>query len=536
MEIDADMHGSICCIVKKFVDVHHGDAAWQEILERSGNSGLQLSPVGDYPDTAVIGMLEAACELLDAKLNDLLLSIGRFAAPELIAFGGNMLHPRWKTFEVLANVETLIHRTVRMLNPTAQPASIQAFRLDDCSAQVVYSSRRGLCSLARGILEGLGTVYGEELSVSELTCCRQGHPFCTFEVKKAAASISEVAVVPDEFKEDTSSSVYNETRPFSFSGSNAMQAIVDSDVPDVKRPESEGLDEIVNGEGTDSSILPFPRKCGRYTIQEIIGVGGMGVVYRGVDETLGRVVAIKTLKSVSVDRELADVFLEEARSMARLSHDNVVRVYDVGVVDGRPYFVMEYLTGKTLSTRIVQGAISVRLAVRLIRQLCRGVNAMHRIGLVHRDIKPDNVLLCEDSRQCHLLDFGLAGLADTEDDKASKVSGTIGYIAPERMKGYPADYRSDWFSVGCVAYELLTGRRAFVSVAQTMEGSRQLFDPESDDWSRVPDSLRQLIMSMMETEPDQRCTGFDEIESRLDRVIADSDRSNAGVSTEQPGI
>ncbi|MDG2469840.1 MAG: heme NO-binding domain-containing protein, partial [Pirellulaceae bacterium] len=105
------MHGSICCIVKKFVETQFGKAAWDEILVTAGFEGLQLSPIGVYPDEAVIALLGAGCELLECELDDLLGKIGRFAGPELVSFASNMLHPDWKTFELLANVESLIHRT-----------------------------------------------------------------------------------------------------------------------------------------------------------------------------------------------------------------------------------------------------------------------------------------------------------------------------------------------------------------------------------------------------------------------------------------
>lgn len=134
-----------CCIVKKFADANHGPEAWDAILEHAGYSGLVLSPIGTYLDEAVFALLGAGCELLQTELDDLLQLLGRFAGPELIGFAGNMLHPEWKTFELHSNVESLIHRTIRMQNPTAQPANIQAFRLSDDEAQGVYSSRRGLC-------------------------------------------------------------------------------------------------------------------------------------------------------------------------------------------------------------------------------------------------------------------------------------------------------------------------------------------------------------------------------------------------------
>ena len=178
------MHGSVCCIVKKFVDVAHGEAAWSAILERSGHTGLVLSPIANYPDEAVLEILTAACGLLDCERDELLVQIGRYAAGELVAIASNMIHPDWKSFELLANVESLIHRTVRIKSAGAEPARIQAFRLDDSTLQVVYSSRRGLCALADGILRGLGPVFDESIDVQHVTCVNRGDPFCTFELKR----------------------------------------------------------------------------------------------------------------------------------------------------------------------------------------------------------------------------------------------------------------------------------------------------------------------------------------------------------------
>ncbi|MDA7906885.1 protein kinase [Rhodopirellula sp.] len=513
------MHGSICCIVKKFVDTNHGPEAWDAILEQAGHKGLVLSPIGTYPDEAVFALLGAGCELLQVELDDLLRTVGRFAGPELIGFANTMLHPEWKTFELLANVESLIHRTIRMQNPTAQPANIQAFRLSENEAHVVYSSRRGLCTLAHGIIEGVADFYKENITIREVTCAKQGHPFCTFEAKRV--------VVQDEITEGKSiviePTVTSESFQETFVASDSVgdsSAASNSSSFDWFPANAAASREGSGIRGSQKNVIPFPKRLGRYAIQEIIGVGGMGVVYRGTDDVLNRVVAIKTLKSVKIGRELADPFIEEARAMARLSHENVVRVYDVGEIDGRPFFVMEYLTGQALSKRIRQGQVSLQLGAELFKKILQGVNAVHKIGLVHRDIKPDNIMLSLDSRKCHLLDFGLADELCVKRDVSKRLSGTPGFIAPERLRGYPADYKSDFFSLGCVAYEIFSGRRAFDSDStQAVISSMQRFEPRESDWRDTPDELRKLIVSMMHIDASERMTDYEEIDNVLDAML-----------------
>ena len=515
------MHGSICCIVKKFVETNHGSEAWDAILEQAGYPGLVLSPIGTYPDEAVFALLGAGCELLQVELDDLLRVIGRFSGPELLGFAGTMLHPDWKTFELLSNVESLIHRTVRMQNPTAQPANIQAFRLSEDEAQVVYSSRRGLCTLAHGIIEGIADFYKEDIDVREVTCAKQGHPFCTFEVKRAVAvveqdspkleSVNLGATATADSLEETfvASESVGDSNPGADSGSFDWF------------PSNTGGSRVGSGmRDSQKNVIPFPKRLGRYAVHEIIGVGGMGVVYRGSDDVLNRVVAIKTLKSVKIGRELADPFIEEARAMARLSHENVVRVYDVGEIDGRPFFVMEYLTGQSLSKRIRKGHVSLQLGTELFQKILHGVHAVHKIGLVHRDIKPDNIMLSLDSRKCHLLDFGLADELCTKRDVSKRLSGTPGFIAPERLRGYPADYKSDFFSLGCVAYEIFSGKRAFDSDStQAVVSSMQRFEPRDSDWPDTPEPLRELIVGMMESDANERITDFATINRVLDTMM-----------------
>ena len=514
------MHGSICCIVKKFVDTNHGSEAWDAILEHAGYSGLVLSPIGTYPDEAVFALLGAGCELLQTELDDLLQLLGRFAGPELIGFAGNMLHPDWKTFELLSNVESLIHRTIRMQNPTAQPANIQAFRLSDDETQVVYSSRRGLCRLAHGIIEGIGDFFAEEIAVREITCAKQGHPFCTFEVKRVLNQNESHEIECTTVDPQPTDGSFQETF-VATEGANDSNSTFDSDSFDWYPSVSSRIYAGSGSRDSQQNLVPFPKRLGRYLIHEILGVGGMGVVYRATDETLNRIVAIKTLKSVKVGRELTDPFIEEARAMARLSHENVVRVYDVGEIGGRPYFVMEHLTGQSLSKRIIQGPISHQLGVELFNKVLEGVNAVHKIGLVHRDIKPDNIMLSLDSRQCHLLDFGLADELCVQRDVSVRLSGTPGFIAPERLRGYPADYKSDFFSLGCVAFEIFSGKRAFDSGStQSVIRSMQRFEPKDSDWGDTPDALRSLINNMMLSSTEERMTDYESISEVLEQTLS----------------
>lgn len=533
------MHGSICCIVKKFVETQFGKAAWDEILVTAGFEGLQLSPIGVYPDEAVIAILGAGCELLDCELDDLLGKIGRFAGPELVGFASNMLHPDWKTFELLANVESLIHRTVRIHNPDAQPATIQAFRLNENKMQVVYSSRRGLCPLAKGILLGVSDHFNEKVTVREITCTKNGSPFCTFDVE---------SVVDSDAPEDETALVNaDEGSVFSMTnsevGSHTVQ-ISDTMGFDVgtggdsknvgvsKGGSSSGRTGLGSGKKDSKKfVVPFPKRLGRYEIHEILGIGGMGVVYRATDTELERTVAVKTLRTVKSSKQLVDSFIEEARAMARISHKNVIQVYDVGRIDNRPYFVMEFLKGQTLAKRLERGALSVAVAAKLFSKILKGIDAVHRIGLVHRDIKPDNIMLSLDSRRCHILDFGIADEYNEKKDTSQLASGTFGYVAPERLRGYPADYRSDYFSLGCVAYEMFSGVTAFkLGTTRDVINAMLSFDPRnlfgegqaSADWGRTPEAVKTIVMGLLAKNPDERICHYEDIQAMIGGVLESS--------------
>src|SRR5688572_10505636 len=202
-------------------------------------------------------------------------------------------------------------------------------------------------------------------------------------------------------------------------------------------------------------------QIGRYEIQRRLGRGGMGTVYVAHDPVLGRLVAIKVF---ATDLELPDAaqrFAKEARSAATLNHPNIVTVHDYGDVESQPYIVMEYVQGDTLAD-IIRRKVPVPLTEKLrwLEELCAGLAYAHRNGVLHRDIKPTN-LMSSRSGLLKILDFGIARMMGTLSPKATALVGTPGYMAPEQILGEAIDHRVDQFSIGVVCYELLGYTDAF---------------------------------------------------------------------------
>src|SRR5687767_2510874 len=204
---------------------------------------------------------------------------------------------------------------------------------------------------------------------------------------------------------------------------------------------------------------------GRYRLGDRLGAGGMAEVHEGVDERLGRPVAVKLLReSLRRRPEIRRRFEHEARSAARLSHPNVVAVYDTGEEDGTPYLVMERLPGETLADRLANGPVDAGWLRRLAGDVLGALGAAHGAGVVHRDVKPGNILIGEDG--CgKVADFGIAKTAEEATGGDTTATGTLlgtpAYLAPERIDGRPATPSSDLYSLGVVLYEALAGRKPF---------------------------------------------------------------------------
>ena len=210
----------------------------------------------------------------------------------------------------------------------------------------------------------------------------------------------------------------------------------------------------------------LPSFIGRYRVVERLSSGGMGVVYVARDAAIDRTVAVKVARVHSA--ELRERFLREARATGRLNHRNIVTIYDVGEHDGEPFIAMEHVPGPTLADIIRRKApLSLAQRLRMLRELCEGLAYAHGQGIVHRDVKPANLIAREDNGALTILDFGIARLADAVTTARGGVVGTPYYMAPEQIVGSDVDHRCDIFAVGLVFYELLSYRRAFDAEAPT---------------------------------------------------------------------
>ena len=260
-------------------------------------------------------------------------------------------------------------------------------------------------------------------------------------------------------------------------------------------------------------------KLGPYEIVAPLGAGGMGEVYRARDTRLGRDVAIKVLpEALARDADRLRRFEQEARTIATLSHPNILGIHDIGTRDGAPFLVSELLEGQTLREKLEAGPLPVRRAIEYALGIAQGLAAAHEKGIVHRDLKPENVFITKDGR-IKVLDFGLAKLASPEQTHETVVTlaspatlpgmvmGTVGYMSPEQVRGDPSDARSDIFSFGAVLYEMLTGKRAFKrdTSAETMTAILREEPPELNNtgW-QGPLGLQRILGRCLEKHVERR--------------------------------
>jgi len=252
--------------------------------------------------------------------------------------------------------------------------------------------------------------------------------------------------------------------------------------------------------------------AGRYEIKEVLGAGGMGVVYRAVDRELKEPVAIKTLLAgIASDEAALERFKQEIRLARKITHRNVVRTYDLGEVNGTYYLTMEYVEGTSLKHLIhARGKLPVPVTLTIGKQLCRALEVAHEQGVIHRDIKPQNIVV-EPSGFLKVMDFGIARLATVPQGKglteAGTALGTPDYMSPEQLMGEELDARSDLYAAGVVLYECLTGRVPFEADSVYALVAKHLEEVPADPrgyGADVPDQLAQLVLKAMAKQPADR--------------------------------
>ncbi len=275
----------------------------------------------------------------------------------------------------------------------------------------------------------------------------------------------------------------------------------------------------------------------RYELEEVVGQGGMSTVYKAHDSLLERNVALKVLhQQYNEDEDFVERFKREARSVAQLQHPNIVTVIDRGEEAGRQYIVFEFIDGENLKELVVRkGRLDLRDALEIALEVARGLAFAHDHGLVHRDVKPQNVLLNGDGR-AKVTDFGIARSLDVDHGmtQTGTILGTSNYIAPEQASGQPVDAHTDVYSLGIVLYEMLTGElpfpgESFVAVAMKhiQEPAPNVLDVRGD----VPLHVAEMIDRALEKDPEHRFPTMDAFAAEIEANLAELDRGEDGAVT-----
>lgn len=282
---------------------------------------------------------------------------------------------------------------------------------------------------------------------------------------------------------------------------------------------------------------------GKYTIQSVIGQGGMAVVYQAFDNLIERPVVIKVMQAwLSNDERANERFKRECQLTAQLNHPNIIRVYDGGLLNNHePYLVMEYVAGESLRRALDRhGPVPLKTAAALVIQICRGLREAHEAGIIHRDLKPDNVLVEAvkgSTQHIKILDFGIAYLVAGAHrlTQTGKLIGTPAYIAPEQLKDRKIDARADLYAVGVILFELLTGKVPFEGETAESILTKQLFEEPpllSDERPEIiPGSPIELVVTKaLAKEPDQRYQSAKEFEEAIELSLKEVPRRRKTMS------
>ncbi len=271
-------------------------------------------------------------------------------------------------------------------------------------------------------------------------------------------------------------------------------------------------------------MAPERKKIGPYEIQGVIGSGGMGVVYRAVQPALKRYVAIKVLPAnLAQNKEFVERFLREARSVAALDHPGIVTIYDIGQCEGAYYFVMKLLVGDTLEEYIAEeGRLPLDKALFFAGQLADALGTAHQSGVIHRDVKPANIIVDPRGEKVVLTDFGIAlTLEETRLTRPGTMFGSPIYIAPEQLEDDDVDHRADFYSLGSVLFQMLAGCPPYDADMPVAILHQRISDPEKsvrDINPEVPPAVDRLVSRLMARNPDDRYQSAGELLEALQRL------------------
>ena len=292
-----------------------------------------------------------------------------------------------------------------------------------------------------------------------------------------------------------------------------------------------------------TAAKPGLTSLGRYKISGVLGKGAMGLVYDGLDPTLDRRVAIKTIQTASLDeataKHYAMRFKREVRAVAKVNHANIVQVYDFGSEGGLNYIVMEYIQGKELKDAFdSKQRFDLQSIFRIMGELLEALHFAHQAGVIHRDVKPANVMI-DAKGHIKLADFGVARVndpdAEGEKTRIGAVIGTPSYMSPEQMQGLPIDHRTDLFSAGILFYQLLTGQKPFDGTGFALAKKIIQDDPV---WPsailEVPATFDRVIAKALAKEPDHRYQTARKFAEDLKRLAAGKEPEAPALGTPQP--
>ena len=485
------MHGLIFFYIQKFAESCAPGAAGLTSRSTVATTASRYLPSGTYPDAEAVDLLQSIAAATGLPLREVLERFGRFLAPHLVKVAGRLVDPAWRTLDLIEHTETIIHEMIRSTNPGAQPPVLETLRPSPGEVQLVYSSQRQLCPLAVGLMHGIAEHYRERLDVEEPSCMARGAPFCSFVIRIALHDTH----APDESLAETSDAA------------------------------SDGEASLAFADKHDS----IPSSIGGYPVVRLLGQGAIGRVYLARDEKLDRHVAIKVLQPAKArDPAATRRFLREGRAAAAVEHPHVVAVHQVGEDRGTPYIVMQRLVGHTLKqARQAGGRLPLAEVLRIGRETAAGLAAAHRQGLVHRDIKPDNIFLQDPDGAVRIIDFGLAraGIDDgTDVTLEGSIVGTPAYMSPERIEGRELDAQSDLFGLGVVLYEQLAGRLPFEAdslvgmLAAISRGDPPDLGTVAPD---VPRPLARLVMRLLAHAPADRPTDAATVAAELAAIERD---------------